>query len=762
MNYFILLPGILNLLLGLVVLLKNYRDKGNILFMVFTLSAAITCFFDFMFRFYPTVRVVSFAYAFAVLIPMLAFLWVRSLLKKDLNIFLTLLLLAPGFVFFYLALFTDKIVASVDKLLVLGYKGTLGSGFVYYSNYFLVLSVAIILLLFLEKRKSTKLKKVQLRFIITGFILYMLSGMIFSLIFPSMNNYNFTMLDAPSSLFFIGFSTYAIIKHKFLDIRLVVARSVAYILLISSLAGIYAGSVLGLERLLFPQEAAQFNLAQGIMRTIIAVIMVFLFQPLKKWITNATDKIFFKNQYDPQKLMDELSHTISSNIVLVEMLYKTNDLLIKNLKVSRSGFVILKDDGEFFTSQSLGYRGWPPIDIPDFHKMAKKGTLVYDELEDGSTYKRLLKKYDASFFLPLYADNKIVGIYLAGEKNSGDMFSQKDIQMFEIMAPEVAVAVENSKSYEEISRFNVTLRQEIKRATKRLKDKNTELQELDKAKDEFISMASHQLRTPLTAIKGYLSMLLEGDAGEIKVSQYDFINEAYNAAGRMVGLINDLLNVSRMETGRFFLEPKEVDIETIVDEEVKQLQNHAREKGLYLKIEKGKVVPHIFADETKIRQVVMNFIDNAIYYTQKGGVTVKLSKDKDNFIFQVIDTGIGVPKAQQKNLFQKFFRADNARTTRPDGTGLGIYLAKRVTEDHGGKVLFHSEEGKGSMFGFTFPIKTKVKSKLQASPATLNIENRPAAPALASASTTFTEKSVGIEPPVPTSVEAGANEKEKA
>jgi signal transduction histidine kinase len=330
------------------------------------------------------------------------------------------------------------------------------------------------------------------------------------------------------------------------------------------------------------------------------------------------------------------------------------------------------------------------------------------------------------------------------------MFTQQDIQIFEILAPEIAVGIENAKSYEEISKFNVTLRQEIKRATSRLKEKNEQLRELDKAKDEFISMASHQLRTPLTAIKGYLSMLLEGDAGEIKVSQYDFINEAYSAAGRMVGLINDLLNVSRMETGRFFLEPKEVDIEKMVEEEVKQLQNHAKEKGLYLKIKTKGKVPHIFADETKIRQVVMNFIDNAIYYTQNGGVTVKLSKEKDDFVFEVEDTGIGVPKEAAAHLFEKFYRADNARQTRPDGTGLGIYLAKRVVEDHGGKVVFHSEEGKGSSFGFRFPLKKKLPGNTTP-PKDLA---RPAAPALSSeAATLHSPNEVKVEAPVGTSTE---------
>jgi len=306
---------------------------------------------------------------------------------------------------------------------------------------------------------------------------------------------------------------------------------------------------------------------------------------------------------------------------------------------------------------------------------------------------------------------------LFGEKQSGDMFSANDLKVFEIIGPEIAVAITNAKSYERIERFNITLRQEIKKAIAELEKKNEQLRELDKAKDEFISMASHQLRTPLTAIKGYLSMLLEGDAGEIKVSQYDFVNEAFQGANRMVGLINDLLNVSRMETGRFFLEPKEVDMEKVVREEVSQLNKQAKEKGLKLEVKiKGKI-PVVWVDDVKIRQVVMNFADNAIYYTTAGSVTVTLEKDDKHIVYKVKDTGIGVPKAQQKQLFEKFFRADNARHVRPDGTGLGIYLAKKVIDDHGGKLLFESTEGKGSTFGFRLPIKSKLKIKRVSAPS---------------------------------------------
>jgi signal transduction histidine kinase len=588
--------------------------------------------------------------------------------------------------------------------------------------YLVIISVLIgfgITSLYLKFRKSKGLRRSQIQYVLVGaslstIVVLLVDGLIprFIEVGPTV-----TRLGIYGGLFFVGFFSVAIIKHKLMDIRMVVARSVAYAILMLILAGFYTAVIIVAQSLIFPN--ANYSPGYITLQIALAIVMAISFQPLRRWVTKVSDKIFFKNSYNKDDLLSELSNTLGSTIVLIEMLYKVSDILTKEMKISRTLFALIKDTDKLYTVQANGYKETPDINPRDILHITKDGLMVADELEDNSAHKHLLRQYDATVAIPLKTEKEVVGVLLLGEKSSGDMYSQQDLSVLEIIAPEIAVAIENAKSYEEINRFNITLRQEVKRATYRLKEKNTQLMELDKAKDEFISMASHQLRTPLTAIKGYLSMLLEGDAGDIKVSQYDFINEAYSGANRMVGLINDLLNVSRMETGRFFLELKEVDIERVVEEEVKQLQNTAKAKGLYLKIERKGKVPHIWADETKIRQVVMNFMDNAIYYTNNGGVTVVLSHDRDNFIYEVKDTGIGVPKAQREHLFEKFFRADNARTARPDGTGLGIYLAKRVITDHGGEVIFDSVEGKGSTFGFKFPLKKKVETKPMSSPAPL-------------------------------------------
>ena len=173
----------------------------------------------------------------------------------------------------------------------------------------------------------------------------------------------------------------------------------------------------------------------------------------------------------------------------------------------------------------------------------------------------------------------------------------------------------------------------------------------------------------------------------------------------MVYLISDLLNVSRLKTGKFVIEPKPTYLPTVVESEIEQLQETAKSRGLKVEFTKPKSFPTLNLDENKIRQVIMNLADNAIYYTPVGGkINLNLSVTNDSVAYTVTDTGIGVPKSEQHHLFTKFYRAANAKKARPDGTGLGLFMAKKVVIAQGGAMIFKTTEGKGSTFGFSFPL----------------------------------------------------------
>jgi signal transduction histidine kinase len=297
----------------------------------------------------------------------------------------------------------------------------------------------------------------------------------------------------------------------------------------------------------------------------------------------------------------------------------------------------------------------------------------------------------------------VLGYFVLGPKKSGNPYTAQDIRAIETIANEMVIAIQNALRFEEIERFNITLQQKVEEATRKLRRTNEKLRQLDETKDDFISMASHQLRTPLTSVKGYVSMVVEGDAGELNPMQKKLLNQAFISAQRMVYLISDLLNVSRLRTGKFIIEPVQSNLANIVQEEVRQLIPTAKGRGLELVYHRPEHFPILMFDETKMRQVIMNFIDNAIYYTPTGGtITVSMVDKPTTIEFSVVDTGIGVPKSDQHHLFSKFYRANNAKRARPDGTGLGLFMAKKVIVAQGGATIFKSQEGKGSTFGFTF------------------------------------------------------------
>lgn len=313
----------------------------------------------------------------------------------------------------------------------------------------------------------------------------------------------------------------------------------------------------------------------------------------------------------------------------------------------------------------------------------------------------------ANFYVGItYKNSEEHGFIAIGEKTDGEELEEDDLAILNAAVNEYVLLGQNARQFTRIKLFNQELEHKVMVATQDLQRTNAKLVALDEAKDEFVSMASHQLRTPLTSIKGYVSMVAEEDVGKLNEDQKKMLGQALFSSQRMVYLISDLLNVSRLKTGKFVIEAKPVYLPDVIESELAQLREGASSKDITLEFESPKQFPVMNLDEMKIRQVIMNFTDNAIYYTPNGGnIWLELKNNKESIEFRVKDTGIGVPKEERHRLFTKFYRAANARKARPDGTGLGLFMAKKVVIAQGGSIIFESVEGKGSTFGFSFPKK---------------------------------------------------------
>ncbi|MDB5185193.1 MAG: Sensor protein resE [Candidatus Saccharibacteria bacterium] len=576
-------------------------------------------------------------------------------------------------------------------------------------------------------RDPHSVDRIQNRYILMGIAPTFLLAPLTSFIMPILlKNDSLISLSPLYSLTFVGLVGYAIVKHRLFDIRFFVVRALAYIFTNGILMAAYFTPAILLAAWALHVSLSLLSYAVIVVS---ALLLTMGYGYLHSALDALTSRVFFRNEYQPTQFISELNRAVVSNLDLRSLLLTASKVIEKNMRLEYCTFGIQTSDG---TQRIVGTirQSFSQADInavrkitPHLHDKMIITDYISPDLID---LQKILRSYDIAAVARLVSDTNRekegLGYILLGPKKSGQQFDKKDIETITTIIDGLIVAIQNALRFEEIENFSATLQRRVDEQTRKLRRTNEKLKEMDETKDDFISMASHQLRTPLTSIKGYLSMVLEEDAGKITPMQREMLGQAFFSSQRMVYLIADLLNVSRLKTGKFIIDAKPVNLDQVVEQELHQLEETAAARELKLHYAKPTNFPTLMLDETKTRQVIMNFVDNAIYYTPAGGeITVRLVETPLTIELHVEDNGIGVPKAEQPHLFTKFYRAGNARQARPDGTGLGLFMAKKVVMAQGGSVLFSSEEGKGSTFGFVFS-----KDKIAAPTPVLVAPARPA------------------------------------
>lgn len=697
-------------IVGLIIILslvaiKNYRSKVNQCFFAFGLVVALYAISsyvsDFVYSYNHELLFARTSLMFANFIPLtlLAFTYAFIGRKKVLNgtmLIIMLATIAVGILSFSSGAIgaVQHQAAGIDLvktgpllwLTVLNF--TLVTGYSFY-------------LLYNYGRKSDKMTKSQVNIIVYATAFVIVINLITQIILPEFHYYTLgNIIGEPSIILFVGGIGYTILKHKLFDIRTVALRTLGFVVTLVVVMFIFSFLMLVPTSLLFSNQS--FTLLENLYLIIAALLLALLFDPLKTSLKALTDKLFFQVSYNSDELVNDISKLLASEIRLEQMSKQVTEILCKTMNVKEIDIIVLDKDKVYY--ESGNYFSAIIQDFINDLATIEDSLVLTDDLDPGPI-KTMLETYKIQVIAQMKVRNEKVGYILFSNRTRGLPYLKQDLLVTSIVADELAIAIQNSRAYDQIRQFNASLQRKVEESTSQLLLANNELKKAGATKDDFVSMVSHQLGTPLTVMEGFLTLISQGFYAKDRAKEDEALKKALSRTRVMKNIVFDLLNLSRMTAGKFFLDLTPVNLNETVKDEVSQLEMEAKDKNVTLTYhEPATPVPIVELDDAKTRQAIMNLVNNAIFYSPGGKVDVYLTSDQNNIIFKVIDNGIGVPEEQKDHLFTKFFRADNAIRESPNGTGIGLYLVKRVIEDQHGQLIFSSKVNQGSTFGFNLPI----------------------------------------------------------
>lgn len=404
---------------------------------------------------------------------------------------------------------------------------------------------------------------------------------------------------------------------------------------------------------------------------------------------------------DPQELLETIANLTRDNFGL----YHAHIYLFD---AERDALVLAAGSGEVGKMMVAAKHQIPlsqPTSLVARAARTRQGVIVNDvTLDAGFLPNPLLPETLSEMAVPIIAGNELIGV-LDVQDDVVNRFKEQDVQIQMTLARQIGIALSNARLYQE----------QLKTAER--------LREVDRLKSEFLASMSHELRTPLNSIIGYAEVLLDGIDGELNDEMREDVNAIHSSGKLLLTLINDILDLAKIEAGQMELEYNEIDLDEFVNRAINSAQILLKDRPIELK---GYVdencPPTIYADEVRLQQIVNNLLSNAAKFTEEGSITLKVETYSEGVHFSVTDTGIGIAPDKLDVIFERFRQADQSSTRRAGGTGLGLDITRSLVHMHGGEITVTSELGKGSTFSFTIPYErpqqTSVTETAQSGEAT--------------------------------------------
>jgi signal transduction histidine kinase len=701
-NFLPLLALILNVSLAGITLFRNPESRLNRLFTYFVGGMAVWNFGVFMLRRSPDEATAVFweivIHTGVIALPAFYYHFVLIFLESTTRHRRSL------FVAYTLALVFSVINLSGSTLFMHGVKSTywgwapatgiLYTPFFVYFNFFLIYGLSHLIRVYKDVDSSFRRNRATL--ILLGTLVSLVGGVIdfarfilarfipaADLVYP---------MGIPANMVFALMLGTSIVRYRLFDVNVAVKKSAVYLLVWGVLTSVLVAA----------ESYADWDNVNPLWVILpLGFVMTMLVSPVGQRLEESIERVMFSRRrgcyetlldlskrmgaiLDFGRLMETLVHGLVRGVPLTHCVLMIYD-------AQRSAFAVYREDA------SVGERGAvAPIRIDSriVQWLNQTGrVLVKEEAKlnpEIAAYfesaENELDAINAALIVPLKIEGKLTGILLVGEKLSGDIFDDQELEVLAVLANQVAISLENARLYEELS------------------ETNAELMQASRLKSQFLASMSHELRTPLNSIIGFSKVLLNRFDGELTERQETYIRSVHNSGAHLLQLINGILDFSRIEAGKLEMVSEEVDLHELIDECIESSMPLAR--GKHMKVEKNVPLelPPLSGDRTKIKQILLNLLSNAIKFTGQGRVLVSVVPEPDAIRVSVADTGIGIREDDLARLFEPFQQLDNPVVRSAGGTGLGLAISKKFVELHGGRIWAESRENQGSTFHFTIPL----------------------------------------------------------
>jgi signal transduction histidine kinase len=513
----------------------------------------------------------------------------------------------------------------------------------------------------------------------------------------------------------------SILRYRLWDLDVVLSRSALYGLLTAGLAAVYL--------LLISFISTALGIAVGgsgytLVLFLSALVVGVLFNPARAWLQALIDRAFFRQRVDYQRALARWSEQLSTSLRFADLTNLLLDEVPAQLQVRGAWLLVLDEKEtclEALVRQSQGAEaaaaeqpvpsdlGRPittcgkelssPAHSSMMTELSRPGKilLLYGEIDadssDGAGDPVLAawKQVGVRLALPLVSGEKLVGVYLLAEKRSGDIYQRRELDLLRTLTNQAAVAIANARLYEQVHALSQELEVKVRERTKELRD--------------FVSVVYHELSTPITSLRGYTALLLEGNAGPLTTKQARYLGTARHSISRLLRLVDDLAVISRIEAGRLTIRPEPLDLEQLVAETVSSLASVIEDKGLQVTVSMPAGGCIVEGDPQRVAQILTNLLSNACRYTPAGGqIRIAANCTHDSVELRVSDTGIGIQPGDLERIFERFYRSPDPLVQEQPGTGLGLAITKSLVELHGSQLSVDSIVGQGSTFRFTLPV----------------------------------------------------------